>query len=126
MTKKLPCDPLPDENKEKTPEELLSEISSILQKTGERLSYSYGLPDLTDEQKAGLDNAQKDLESFTKFIQEQRTKILLQHADSLKGDTEKLRIAKKKLDDAVNTINEINELIHIGTQVAAIAAGMMM
>jgi len=125
-TKNDACEQSPDEEKEKTPAELLSELSTILQEVGVRLSYTYGLPDLTDQQKKELDKAQKQLESLTRIIQTQRTEILKQHSATLQGHTEELRKAKKKLDDAVNTINEINELIHIGTQVAAIAAGMMM
>lgn len=110
----------------KTPEDLLSEISAILQGTGERISYLYGLPDLTEQEKVDLDAAQKSLASFTRLIQNQRTTILQQHSDLLRTNIDDLRAAKQRLDSAAKTINEINEIIHIATQVAAIAAGMMM
>lgn len=107
------------------PEDQLTELTQVATSMGRLITRAYAFPGKTEEQKKDLDESQETLEEFVRRVDEARSQVLAKLTELTQDDIDDVIKAKIVLDKTVRQINDINEVIHIITQVAAIAAGMM-
>lgn len=114
----------PNNDHQATPAQALHLVSISLQRLGVCLQELYLLPNLTDENITDLNTFRANLQDLQRQLGESRALLLAKPTHHILSKRQELEDVVARLDRIVARINQLNELLEIAGQVAAIAAGL--
>jgi len=106
-------------------DEMLHEMSLELQQCSRCVIDFYNKEGITQEEINAMADVEKEIEIWREKTSEFRTAQFELSQDAFEKHRQKVAEVQDDLENVVEGINTVNELIHIATQVAQIAAGLM-